>query len=157
MTDVLKSMTMYEACLAHSKADRVLRMVVGRELEPFGITMMQWLLLVTVSHAPNSGMRMTELSEQLDVTMPQITALMNDLVETYLTIVGKSLVKQKINANDRRSRRLNVTATGKRRLEEIDGKVEEALKNWLNPIPADNLHGYFATLKQMTDMHAEAS
>lgn len=150
MTDILNSMTMYEACLAHSKADRVLRMVVGRELEPFGITMMQWLLLVTVSHAPNSGMRMTELSEQLDVTMPQITALMNDLVE-------HKLVKQKINSNDRRSRRLNVTATGKRRLEEIDGKVEEALKNWLRPVPADNLRGYFATLKQMTDMHAEAN
>ncbi len=148
MTEVLKTITMYEACLAHSKADRVLRVVVGRELEPFGVTMMQWLLLVTVSKGSHSGMRMTELSEELDVTMPQITALMNDLVE-------EKLVKQKINASDRRSRRLSITATGKRRLEEIDSKIDETLRNWLKPVPAEDLKGYFTCLKLMTDLSTE--
>lgn len=133
---------MYEACLLHSKSDRLLRLVVSRELEPFNITMMQWLLLVTVSKGPNAGMRMTELSEQLDVTMPQITALMNDLVEQKLT-------KQKINSTDRRSRRLSITSTGKRRLDEIDGSVDKALRKWLKQIPEADLNGYFATLQKM--------
>lgn len=142
MTEFSDSMSMYEACLLHSKTDRLLRLVVGRELEPFTITMMQWLLLVTVSKGPNSGMRMTELSEQLDVTMPQITALMNDLVEL-------KLAKQKINSSDRRSRRLSVTTTGKKRLEEIDGTIDKALKDWLKPVPDSELKGYFATLTLM--------
>jgi len=136
---------MYEVCLLHSKSDRQLRLVVSRVLEPFGITMMQWLLLVSVSKGPNSGIRMTELSEQLDVTMPQITALMNDLVE-------QKLAKQKINSSDRRSRRLTVTSVGKKRLEEIDGCVEVALKKWLKPIPEDDLKGYYATLEHMARM-----
>lgn len=145
MAEISVTPSMYEACLLHSKSDRILRLVVGRELEPFNITMMQWLLLVTVNRGPNSGMRMTELSEQLDVTMPQITALMNDLVE-------RKLAKQKINSHDRRSRRLSVTSTGKKRLEEIDGSVDQALKKWLSPIPEADLVGYFATLQQMVQI-----
>ncbi len=145
MTENSVSPSMYEACLLHSKSDRMLRLVVGRELEPFNVTMMQWLLLMTVNQGPNSGMRMTELSEQLDVTMPQITALMNDLVE-------RKLAKQKINSHDRRSRRLSVTSTGKKRLEEIDGSVDQALKKWLDPISGADLEGYFATLKQMVEI-----
>lgn len=136
---------MYEVCLLHSKSDRLLRLVVSRELEPYNITMMQWLLLVTVSKGPNAGMRMTELSEQLDVTMPQITALMNDLVE-------QKLAKQKINSTDRRSRRLSITSAGKKRLEEIDGSVDDALNKWLLPVPENDLNGYFATLKKMADI-----
>ena len=145
MADVFDVMTMYEICLLHSKSDRQLRLVVSRELEPFKITMMQWLLLQTVSKGPNSGMRMTELSEQLDVTMPQITALMNDLVEL-------KLAKQKINSSDRRSRRLSVTASGKKRLDEINGSIDKALKNWLKEIPTSDLKGYLATLKRMAEM-----
>lgn len=136
---------MYEACLLHSKSDRLLRLVVSRELEPYGITMMQWLLLMTVSKGPHAGMRMTELSEELDVTMPQITALMNDLVE-------QKLAKQKINSTDRRSRRLSITGTGKKRLEEIDGSIDRALKNWLDPVPEADLKGYFATLRKMPEL-----
>jgi DNA-binding MarR family transcriptional regulator len=150
MTDVLTAMTMYEICLLHSKSDRLLRLVVSRELEPFGITMMQWLLLVTVNKGPNSGMRMTELSEQLDVTMPQITALMNDLVEL-------KLAKQKINSSDRRSRRLSVTTAGKKRLDEIDESIDKALKNWLRAIPADDIDGYFETLKLMAQMDVDGN
>ncbi len=136
---------MYEACLLHSKSDRLLRLVVSRELEPFSITMMQWLLLVTVSKGPNAGMRMTELSEQLDVTMPQITALMNDLVEQKLT-------KQKISSTDRRSRRLSITSAGKKRLEEIDGSVDRALRSWLEPVGRSDLNGYYATLQKMAEL-----
>ena len=145
MAEILDAMTMYEICLLHSKSDRQLRLVVSRELERFEITMMQWLLLETVSKGPNSGMRMTELSEQLDVTMPQITALMNDLVEL-------KLAKQKINSSDRRSRRLSVTSTGKKRLDDINMSIDNALKVWLSEVPGSSLKGYFDTLKLISEM-----
>ena len=149
MTEISEPSSMYEACLLHSKSDRQLRLVVSRELEPYGITMMQWLLLVTVSKGPNAGMRMTELSEELDVTMPQITALMNDLV-------SQKLAKQKINSTDRRSRRLSVTSAGKKLLEEIDGSVDNALRKWLKAVPDSDLRGYFATLGIMSEAELPA-
>lgn len=137
--------SMYDACLLHSKADRALRMVVAKELEPFEITMMQWLLLATVCKGSDAGTRMTELAAALDVTMPQITALMNDLVEL-------KLAKQKINSADRRSRRLMATPLGKRQIEKIDKAIDKSLNNWLSAIPADDMKGYFATIRHMSEM-----
>lgn len=139
-------MNMFNICLLHSKADRALRMAVARELEPYGITMMQWLLLSTVNRS-TGGMRMSELAAALDVTMPQITALMNDLVE-------RKLAKQKINSTDRRSRRLMVTSLGKRQLEQLEPAVDEGMKKWLRDIPAADLKGYFATVRALAEQGA---
>lgn len=145
----LDNMTMYEMCLLHSRADRALRLVVSRELEDYDITMMQWLLLSTVNKSANGGMRMTELAETLDVTMPQITALMNDLVKL-------KLAKQKVNASDRRSRRLSVTPLGKRQLQIIEPRVDKALKKWLSDIPAGDIKPYLATIRLLSDMGSDS-
>lgn len=146
MTKESQTMNMFNVCLLHSKADRALRMAVARELESYGVTMMQWLLLSTVNRS-TGGMRMSELAAALDVTMPQITALMNDLVE-------RKLAKQKINSTDRRSRRLMVTSLGKRQLEQLEPAVDEGMKKWLHDIPAADLKGYFATVRAMAEQSA---
>jgi MarR family transcriptional regulator for hemolysin len=144
MNDTTKT-SMYEACLQHSRADRALRLVVARELEEFNITMMQWLLLATVAGGQGSGMRMTELAAALDVTMPQITALMNDLVEL-------KLAKQKINSVDRRSRRLMATPTGKKLISQVESILDKALRDWLKDIPKNDLRSFLATSRQIADL-----
>jgi DNA-binding MarR family transcriptional regulator len=137
--------SMYEACLQHSRADRALRLVVAKELEESNVTMMQWLLLATVSKGPNSGMRMTELAAALDVTMPQITALMNDLVEL-------KLAKQKISSTDRRSRRLMATPVGKKLISEIESRLDQSLREWLKDIPKDDLRSFLRTSRKIADL-----
>lgn len=138
-------MTMYEACLMHSRADRALRLVVANALEEFNITMMQWLLLATVQKGPATGMRMKELAEALDVTMPQITALMNDLTKM-------KLAKQKINSSDRRSRRLSTTPLGKQHLQKIDKTINSVLKDWLEEVPTQDMNSYLATVKRLASV-----
>jgi DNA-binding MarR family transcriptional regulator len=138
-------MTVYEICLIHSKADRAIRLELARQLQEFNITMMQWLLLATVKAGSTNGVRMTELADILDVTMPQITALMNDLVKQKLT-------KQKINSTDRRSRRLTLTPAGKALLEQISPRIEKGVKHWLSTIPADNLKIYLDTAKKLANL-----
>ncbi|MBA3758068.1 MarR family transcriptional regulator [Candidatus Saccharibacteria bacterium] len=138
----LDDITMYEACLLHSRADRALRMVVAKELDQFGITMMQWLLLATTDKGPGSGMRMSELAEALNVTMPQITALMNDLIQL-------KFAKQKVNSTDRRSRRLTVTPLGKRQLQKIESAIDETMRRWLKNVPLDELASYMTTVKRL--------
>lgn len=147
MNDAKKT-TMYEACLQHSRADRAIRLVVARELNDYGITMMQWLLLATVANGPGSGMRMTELAAQLDVTMPQITALMNDLVNL-------KLVKQKINSTDRRSRKLIANPAGNKLIRDIEGRIEKALRDWLKDIPKQDLEIYLSTSRRIADLDVE--
>jgi len=142
----INDMTIYEICLLHSRADRALRLVVARELESHDITMMQWLLLATTAQGPSAGTRMTELAEALDVTMPQITALMNDLAK-------QNLVKQKINAADRRSRRLIVTKQGKDLLSNITAALDTAIKEWLRAVPENQLNSYLATVRQLAELN----
>lgn len=144
MNDINKT-SMYEACLQHSRADRALRLFVAKELEQYNITMMQWLLLATVSKGPNAGMRMTELAAALDVTMPQITALMNDLVEL-------KYAKQKINTIDRRSRRLIPSPAGKKLVSDVESLLDKSLKEWLSDIPKSDLQTFLNTSRKIADL-----
>lgn len=105
--------------------------------------MMQWLLLATVSRGPDTGTKMSDLAGSLSVTMPQITALMNDLTKL-------KLVKQKINQTDRRSRRLIITPQGKKLLEQLEPEVEKGMKAWLKTVSGDALDGYVTTLLKLS-------
>lgn len=132
--------SMYEACLLHSRADRALRMVVSKQLEQFNVTMMEWLLLGAVSAGPKEGMTMSSVAAALDVTLPQVTALTAGLTK-------QKIIKQKISRQDRRSRRLVCTTAGKKLLSEIELAVEKAMREWVEDIPTDDLQTYFKTVE----------
>lgn len=134
--------TMYEACLQHARADRALRAVVSGQLEGLKITMMEWLLLGIVANGPEKGLSMSAVAQSLDVTLPQVTALVSNLVK-------QRLVKQKTQSYDRRSRHVMATAKGKALLEQIEASVGSAMRNWLEDIPKQQLVAYFDTVKQL--------
>jgi DNA-binding MarR family transcriptional regulator len=143
-----KNITMYEACLLHSKADRALRLVVSRQLDSFELSMMEWLLLATVCDGPPTGITMTQAAGTLDVTLPQVTALMNDLVKM-------KLVKQKVSKTDKRSRKLLCTTQGKRLLGEIEKAIAVAMRQWLDGIPREQLYAYITTVGQLANRKTE--
>ncbi len=134
-----KVITMYEMCLLHSRADRVLRTIVSNVLDSFDVTMMEWLLLATVcsqqSVGKDKGMSMTELSNILSVTLPQITALTTGLMSA-------KLVKQKVNIHDKRSRRLSCTAQGVRLFEKTEVAIQQSMSRLLANIPRKDLEQY---------------
>lgn len=133
-------MTMYKACLLHSRADRALRLVVSRRLEQFNVTMMEWLLIGVVNNGAKEGMTMSAVASALDVTLPQVTALTASLTKL-------KLLKQKVSRQDRRSRRLVTTANGKKLLTEIEQEVNKAMREWVADIPQDKLGVYFETVE----------
>jgi DNA-binding MarR family transcriptional regulator len=137
------SFSTYDACLLHSKADRAVRTVVANSLEKYNLTMMEWLLLATVCYGPKEGMTMSAIADKLDVTLPQITALMNQIMET-------KLLKQKISAEDKRSRRLICTKAGKNLVEDIETSVRVSLKEWLKDLPEDTWNEYLKTLQTIS-------
>ena len=132
------NMSMYEFCLVLSRSDRAIRVLTARQLESYDLTMMEWLMLATVDTAPPKGIAMSGIANTLDVTLPQITALAT-------TLVKKKLVKQRINSRDRRSRKLSITRTGKKVIEDVDNAVNEAMRLWLGDIPAEQLQAYIQT------------
>lgn len=150
MTENDRSLTMYEACLLHSRADRALRVVVSRHLEQFNVTMMEWLLLGVVSNGPKEGMTMSSVASTLDVTLPQVTAL-------TATLTKVKLLKQKISRQDRRSRRLHATPAGKRLLHDIEQALTNAMSGWFSEIPPDQLDKYFEIVKILADRKPQES
>lgn len=137
--DELK-ITMYEALLLHSRADRALRLVVSNQLDRLNVTMMEWLLLATVQLGPKEGMTMTEVADKLDVTLPQVTALTVKLTKL-------KLVKQKVSREDRRSRRLVSTQEAFKLLESIEKEVRGAMRDWIGDLPEEQLSGYIKTVE----------
>lgn len=132
--------TIYETYLLHVRADRALRALVGAKLEAFKITMMEWLLLSVVCDGPPTGVNMSAIAQTLDVTLPQVTALTNKLLNL-------KLVKQKTQTHDRRTRHILATSKGKNLLSETEATLSDAMSSWLAGIPADQYAQYSATIK----------
>jgi|GEM_PF-2523466 len=132
---VSSRVTMFQVLLLHSRADRALRLIVAKQLERFNITMMEWLLIGSVCRGPKQGMTMTDVATKLDVTLPQVTALITNLTKN-------KLLRQKISSLDRRSRRLIITSVGRKLLDSIDHDLENVLKLWVRDIPTDRWQAY---------------
>lgn len=142
--DELQTATMYDVCLMHSRADRALRVVVSRQLEEFNVTMMEWLLMEVVCHGPKEGMTMSAVASGLDVTLPQVTALTASLTKA-------KLLKQKVSRQDRRSRRLICTLSGKRLLQNIERVANDVFRDWMADIPDDQMEAYLKTVEILAD------
>jgi len=135
--------TIYEVSLLLTKADRSFRLAVSRQLEPIGVSMMQWLLMSTVGKGPVAGLKMREVADALNVTMPQITALMNDLIK-------KKLVAQKVNKLDKRSRKLVLTTLGAQQLKDIEPKLQKAMAEFFDKkLTASEVEAYFSAAAKL--------
>lgn len=134
------AMTMYETCLLHARADRALRSLVGAKLEQYKLTMMEWLLLSVVCEGPPEGMSMSSVAQSLDVTLPQITALANKLLNL-------KMVRQKTQSRDRRSRHILATGKGRSLLEDVEDDLSSAMKDWLSELPRTDYESYMSTVK----------
>lgn len=144
MSYKLDDIKMYETCLVHTRADRVLRTITNNLLAEFNITMMEWLLLGVVSEANRSGITLSDIAKRLDVSQPQVTALMDK-------VVTQRLVRQKVHKQDRRSRTAVLTIKGKRLLDNIETSFKEFMKTWLSEIPEDQLAAYASLVQRIAN------
>ena len=142
------NISMYQALLLHSRADRVLRTVVSRQLDKFNITMMEWLLMGTVKNGAKEGVSMSEVASSLDVTLPQVTALTANLTKL-------KYLKQKVSRLDRRSRRLVITSVGKKQLAVIEESLEKAITDWVSDIPKNQWKSYLEMVETLANHKPE--
>jgi DNA-binding MarR family transcriptional regulator len=144
-------MTICEKFLLHARADRVVRSFVAAQLEPYQLTMMEWLLLGVVTNGPKDGVSMSTAAQTLDVTLPQITALANKLL-------GLKLIRQKTQSYDRRSRHILPTGKGKTVLEDIEASISNALEEWLGGLTRERRDDYIRNIHWLaTHKYPEAN
>lgn len=143
-------LTIYDLCLLHVRADKAMRSAINEELELHQLTFMEWLVMGVVSHAPKNGHSMSEIAGYLNVTLPQVTALVN-------TLTNKKLVSQKVSSSDRRGRQVTITVKGSRTLARLESLLRSALHTWSKNIPPGHLYTYALTLDRFAQQHINAN
>lgn len=134
---------MYQLCLMHARADRAMRGLVAKELEVHSITLMEWLALGVISNAPREGFSMSQVAHALDVTLPQVTALVGSLTDA-------KLIKQKILPTDRRGRQVHITPKGERLVIKLEDRIVMVMRSWTQEIPPEQLKAYMLTLATLS-------
>lgn len=134
-------MNIYELSLQYAHADRAIRGAFADGLGEYQITMMEWLLLGIVSQGSAKGVSMTHIATQLQVTLPQVTALVAKLTPL-------KLVKQKHSTADRRSRLVEITAKGK----QVFAEASESLagNNIFTVVDKQAFDGYRAVIESLS-------
>lgn len=138
----LTKLTMYDACVLHSRAERVLKGIVSRHLDAWRLTRMEWLVLATLATRDNrhQGLTMTEVGEVLDVTLPQLNAL-------TIKLISLDYLKQTKSGSDKRIKVLQVTKSGYDIINSIEKSMRHAMKDWLKEIDGIEIISYMSTLQ----------
>lgn len=135
-------MNMYEICLLHARSDRMFRAAIAAQLEESQITMMEWLLLGVVSKGSDKGVSMSDIAQTLQVTLPQVTALVNKLLP-------QKLIKQKSATSDRRSRLVSLTNKGQLVFEDMNEVLNKAHVDIFSGMSEEQLAEYRAVLSKL--------
>lgn len=131
--------------LLQIKAERALKSSISFQLQSCHITIMEWLVLGIVASDVSKFKTMTEISHELNVTLPQVTALVTRLVE-------QKCLKQKVLASDHRGRAVSVTLKGKRVLAKSEKLINKSLVGILGTLPESQLKHYIKTLKKLSTL-----
>lgn len=138
----LRDLTTYQACILQARAYRVLKDFVAKQLDGYDITMMEWVLLGVVHEAGSKGVSPSMLSQQLDVSLPMITRMLNSLnAAGYIT--RRNVLK------DKRQQIIMATQQGRRLAQNIEGQVRGAMKEWLKDVNREDIAAYVRLMDRL--------
>ena len=137
----IKKAESFDSFLLVVKSDRALRKLTNKKVRDEGdLTLTEWLLLSMIAAGPKEGLRMSELAKELGVTLPQVTALLDSLLE-------KRLVRQKTQRQDRRNRFALATQRGEDVVKRLNDSMDELFGKITNGVPGTHLQIYRQVLE----------
>lgn len=127
--------SMSEFVLMHNEAERVLKQLVGTELQRVSLSMNEWLALSVIVAGPRDGVGMGEIANRLVCSLPQVTALVAALQD-------RKLCKQHIAAQDRRGRQVLPTLKGRRLLGNLELDMQMAFEAFAAGLDPEKVAAY---------------
>lgn len=119
---------------------RLRRVVSDRLLRPLSVTRSQWWLLTFLSR--RDGMTQTALAADLDLTKVAVGGLLNRME-------AAGLIERRIDETDARRRRVYLTRTGNRLIQQIRDKLEPFESEALGQSTQEELAVTIETLRNM--------
>src|SRR3954465_767319 len=117
-----------------SDVGRLLRTFADHKARRYGQTRAQWAVLLRLER--REGLKQSDLAEDLDIQPITLTRLVDRLCEN-------GLIERRADPNDRRPRRLFLTAQARPLMDQLAVLGEEAMSNVLQGID----HGHVALLR----------
>jgi len=116
---------------------RMLRTYADHEAGQFGVTRAQWAVLVRLDRF--EGLKQSELAEMLDLQPITLTRLLDRLCDN-------GLIERRADPNDRRAKRLFLTAAAHPLLERLGALGEEMMTATLAGVPRETVEQIVAQL-----------
>jgi MarR family transcriptional regulator, transcriptional regulator for hemolysin len=130
-----------EFAFALNDVARLLRTYADQKAAQFGITRAQWAVLVRLDHF--EGLKQSELAEMLDLQPITLTRLLDKLCEC-------GLIERRADPDDRRAKRLFLTAAARPLIEKLNNLGEELMATALAGVEGsavERMVGQLATIK----------
>lgn len=116
---------------------RMLRTYADHKAGQFGITRAQWVVLARLERF--EGLKQSELADMLDLQPITVTRLLDRLC-------ANGLIERRPDPNDRRAKRLYLTAAAKPLLERLADLGDELMGTALNGVDRDSVELMIARL-----------
>jgi MarR family transcriptional regulator, transcriptional regulator for hemolysin len=116
---------------------RMLRTYADHLAGQFGVTRAQWAVLVRLDRF--EGLKQSELAEMLDLQPITLTRLLDRLCDN-------GLIERRSDPNDRRAKRLFLTAAARPLLERLGELGEDMMKTTLNGVSRESVEQIVAQL-----------
>lgn len=146
----LSRITTYQVGGLEAAAYRSVRAFKDALLKKYGITSMQWFIIGAVLDAGTKGLRITDLSEQLDTTLGFMTNSVN-LLES------KNILRRIENSSDSRSRLITINKqfvpTCKKIEHELRTELRRTIYAQVTPV---ELHAHIKVLKLLANLEDDA-
>jgi MarR family transcriptional regulator for hemolysin len=120
-----------------SDVARMLKTYADYKASQFGITRAQWVVLARLDRF--EGLKQSELAEMLDLQPISLTRLLDRLSES-------GLIERRSDPNDRRAKRLFLTAAARPLLEQLGDLGEGLMETALAGVDRDNVERMVAQL-----------
>lgn len=146
MNKDISQISTYESGVMQSTAHRILGRINSDFLSNYGLTPTQWFIIGFAYDAGPDGVRLGELKDMLDTTMPFITTSVNHLE-------SKGILQKLSHTDDSRVKIAKLNPQYKTTVKEIETGLREELRTQLyerGNIDRDELSAYIRVLSKIT-------
>lgn len=141
----------HKEALVQGKAYRALRAQVSAALASFNVGMSEWTLMGLLYDS--SQQRISDLAEQLEVELPQVTVLLQQLLK-------KGYVSMNPDPRDNRAKQATLTERAMNLMPQIEAAVHGGITKIFTNVTDEDIAAYFKVLNAIigqdsTDMLAK--
>lgn len=134
-------LTTYKIGLLQAKAYRLLKQKTSSLLEKYNISAIEWALLGLLFDQ-KEGYKLIEIADLLGVEAPFVTVMIDSLEH-------RRLVKRTTSNQDKRAKRVVLTAQGVTKVPQIESAIRAEMKDTLHGLTAPELMMHLKVLRTM--------